>query len=76
MSQEKILKEITLKRLEKETYITFSEGSINILNKAIDDYSENTSKKPEDLVKELPMTSKSKEIIKRGLEIYIEERAK
>ena len=76
MSQEKILREITLKRLEKETFINFSEGSINILNKAIDDYIDNTENKPENIVKELPMTEKSRGIIKRGLEIYIEERTK
>lgn len=75
MSQEKVVREITITRLEKETSINFSEKSLDLISTLLDERDEN-KKSDEELVQALPLSSTSREIMKRVLSIYQEERNK
>ena len=74
--QRKVLKEVTLKLLQKETYITFSEPSIDLLYSLIDEYADGNEKDVTKLVSKFSKSDFTKKILTRGLEIYKKEYSK
>ena len=74
MIEEKNLHEIVFTQLKKETFISFSERSLNMIKQALIDFYEGKSIK--DILSSYSVESKSHQVIKRALVIYQEERSK
>lgn len=75
MSHEKVLKEIVFKRLEKETFIKFSDKSREIIEGSLDEHIEGKSL-DEVLSKFSSVESTTSKIVKRAISLYKEENSR